>query len=788
MSDVARTTVPGDGPHRTWRWLAVAWLVVLVVLGVQQVGQWRHQPPIDTDILALLPQDAHDRLLSDVTRRIADANSRDVVVLLGSIDSATALRARAAFADALAKDPESGLLQPADTLDDWFEQARTFYAPYRDRLLTATQREALQQTAPDAWARQALASLYGPMGGPRLTAWLQDPLSLWPGWWQQQAKAAGLRLGEDGLLQADGQQWAALRFSTRGSAFQLDGEAHIGALLQRAGKAATDAAPGLEIVQAGVPLHAEAAAVQANREINTIGWGSLAAVLLLVWLAFRSLRPILLVAVSLLVGCGVALAATVLVFGKIHLLTLVFGASLVGVAEDYGIHWFASRQAAPRESRWSLLRELLPGLFLALLTSGLAYLALAMAPFPGLRQMAVFSVVGLAAAFVTVILWFPWLDGGQVRQTRFSCWLGNTLRRWPRIQGRGPLLLVLGAAVFLSAVGIARLHVDDDLRSLQSSPAALMQDQVRISRLLGMPSPAQFFLVQGRDAAQLLQHEEALTARLRTLERKGRIGSHRAISDWLPSPRQQQADAALSAQVEARVLARVSQVSGETLQRPAFSSTPITLQDFLASPASMPFRTLWLGRLGDGVASVVLVDDLSQPRGLADLRAAGTGLSGVRWVDRTEDFSRLLGHYRKLMSAMLLAGIALVFAALWWRYRQDAWRVILPTLLAGALTLALLGLFGQPLQLFNVLALMLLLGMGVDYGIFLLEHSGDPSAWVAVCVGAASTWLSFGLLGLSATPALRAFGLTLLLGIGLVWLLSPLFRPSAVAARTEHDA
>ena len=35
-----------------------------------------------------------------------------------------------------------------------------------------------------------------------------------------------------------------------------------------------------------------------------------------------------------------------------------------------------------------------------------------------------------------------------------------------------------------------------------------------------------------------------------------------------------------------------------------------------------------------------------------------------------------------------------------------------------------------------------------------------------------------GLLGLSDTPALRAFGMTLLLGIGLVWLLSPLFRPA----------
>jgi len=186
--------------------------------------------------------------------------------------------------------------------------------------------------------------------------------------------------------------------------------------------------------------------------------------------------------------------------------------------------------------------------------------------------------------------------------------------------------------------------------------------------------------------------------------------------------------------------------------------------------------------VGKGVASVVMVDDLSQDGALHLLEAQASGIDGVRWVDRTADFSALLKHYRKLMSALLLVGIVLVFAVLYWRYRAQAWRVFAPTLAAGGLTLGLLGLFGQPLQLFNVLALMLLLGMGIDYGIFLVEHRGDASAWLAVCVGAASTWLSFGLLGLSATPALRAFGLTLLFGIGLVWLISPLFRPP------PHDA
>ncbi|MBB3274422.1 hypothetical protein [Pseudoxanthomonas sp. OG2] len=771
-----------------WRWLALLWLLAVAAVAAHQWRFWQH-PPIDSDILALLPRDADDRVLADATERIADAGARQIVVVLGAATPEQAHRAETAFRRSLAGEDAARLpFTAADNAADWFPQAQAFYAPYRDRLLTPGQRVGIATADTAVLAEQALAALYGPMGAPRLTEWRQDPLGLWPQWWQARARASGLRVGEDGLLEKDGLHWSVLAFQTRASAFRLDGERVIQDALDRAGAAARAAEPSVRVLRAGVPLHAEAAAVQANREINTIGWGSLAAVLLLVWLAFRSLRPILLVAASLIIGCATALSVTALVFGQVHLLTLIFGASLVGVAEDYGIHWFASRQGVAAERRWALLRHLLPGLWLALATSALAYLALGLAPFPGLRQMALFSVVGLAGAFLTVICLFPWLDGGQVRDTRFSRAIGRSLDRWPRaVRSRGGIVVGVLVAVVLVA-GLLRVHGDDDLRSLQSSPPTVMAQQIEVGRLLGMPSPAQFFLIRADNAETLLQREEALTERLRKLETDDRIGGHRAISDWLPSLRRQQADAVLTGRVESAVMAQVGQALGESLARPDFSAGPLRPEAWLASPVSAPFRHQWLGQVGGQLASVVLIDDLGRDGALALLEQQAAQLPGVRWVDRTADFSRLLRHYRHLMSGLLLAGAVLVYALLWWRYRAGAWRVMVPTLLAGALTVALLGLAGQPLQLFNVLALLLLLGMGIDYGIFLTEHRGDARAWMAVCIGAASTWLSFGLLALSATPALRAFGLTLLLGIGLVWLVSPLFRPLAASpSPQEHE-
>ena len=763
--------------------VAVVWLVVVLLIGLHQLRFWS-SPSLETDVLALLPQDRHDPLLAEATRRIADAGAQQMVVLLGAADAEQAQAAARAWRAALHAQQQRRALPFVEdvAMAGWFDAARSFYLPWRDRLLTEAQRSRLRQTSADVLAQQALAALYGPLGGPRLADWRVDPLNLWPQWWQARAAGAGLRFDGDGLLHAEGRTWAVLQLKTRGSAFRLDGAPVIAEALDAAAAAARAQVHGLRELRAGVPLHAEAAAVQASGEISTIGWGSLAAVLLLVWLAFRSLRPILLVSASLLIGVAAALSLTALVFGKVHLLTLVFGASLVGVAEDYGIHWFAARQGHPQLERGRLLRWLLPGMLLAWLTSALAYLALGLTPIPGLRQMALFSVTGLAAAFVTVVCWFPWLERQAPPVTALSAVLARGLQRLPRPRASAGWKLVSVLLLAFALGGLLQLRSSDDLRNLQSSPKSLVAQQLEAARLLSLPSPAQFYLLHAPDSETLLAREQVLAARLAGLTAAGRIRGYRALSDWVPPQPQQARDAATTARTETAVLAQLAAATGEPLARASFADAPLSLEAWLASPASTPLRALWLGRQGDGVASVVLVDASGGDALLAQLQAQADGLAGVRWVNRTAEFSALLGHYRVRMLQLLCVGIALVAVALALRYRGQAWRALLPTLLAGALTLAAMGWLGMPLQLFNVLALLLLLGMGVDYGIFLLEHRGDASAWLAVCVGAASTWLSFCLLALSATPALRAFGLTLLLGIGLVWLLSPLLRPASLSS------
>jgi len=777
-------------PVRRLRWqvAAWAWLAFCVVVAVHQGRFWRANH-FGTDVMALLPQDEQAPEVDRATRQLADQAARQVVVMIGAPAWADARKAADAWQQALdaAKAPlrPSALAGP-DTLRDTL----AFYAPYRDRLLTSAQRAQLEHAAPQSLVQNALGALAQPGGSLRLADWNADPLGLWPQWWLARASDTRARPRDGQLALSDGGlEWIVLLRETTGSAFSLNGDSPISDALATAQAAAATAVPSVRVVAGGVPLHAEYAATRAHREVDTIGWGSIAGVLLLVFLAFRTLRPRLLMAVSLLVGMATALSATALVFGQVQLLTAVFGASLIGCAEDYGLYYFASRQGAPGQEPLRLMSTLLPGLSLALLTSVLGYLALGLPPFPGLRQMALFAVVGIVATFLTTVCWFPWIDRGELRRTGFSNWIAASFARYPRFGAtRGPWL-VHAAFALACGVGIGFLHANDDVRQLQASPPALVDAQREIGRLLGLASPAQFFVVRGASADDVLRREESLKTRLDTRVASGELAGYRALSDWVPSQARQASDAALTRRVEDGVVAGVDQVLGESQQRARFDAAPLTLAQWLASPASAAARALWIGAVprrddGTAFASVVMLRGVRDLASLPDIARSADGLPGVRWVDQVQSVSALLGRYRHTMGLLLVAGHAAVLLALALRYGRRAWRAWMPTAVATLGTLALLALFGQPLQLFNVLALALLLGIGIDYGIFLLERQDADagSAWLAVVLGAASTWLSFGLLALSSTPALRSFGLTLLFGILIVWFAAPLYRPRTAAS------
>ncbi|WP_407928012.1 MMPL family transporter [Collimonas humicola] len=779
---------------------ALPWALAVALLLAHNAYLWLGKGVVpDTDIMALLPVQQRDPVLQQAFTHMVDAAQQRVIVLVGADDWEHARTAADAYNAVLAK--HSALLQAGMQLSEQSQQ--DWLAPsqqMRLSLLTPAQQAALRQQPSKYWADTALQQLYSPFSGPKLGAWQDDPFGLFSGWVQARAQETPVRPRDGYLFVEDkGRPYIVLLMTLRQPAFSMATQRAILPLLEQAGAAARQAVPSVELVSAGVVLHAGAGSAQASREMSTIGIGSLLGIILLMWLTFRSLRPIVLIMLSIAVGCLAAFSLCWLIFGQVHLLTLVFGASLIGVAQDYGIYFLCSRTAADRKlDSWQLLRRLMPGLLLTLTAAVIGYVGLALTPFPGLRQMALFSVIGLLFAWLTVVFWFPALvSASTLNGSGLAAWLGQTRRHWPLLQwNRATLLAALLFAAF-AVTGIARLKVNDDIRSLQTPPKALLADQIKLGKLLDAPTPVQFYLVRGASAEQVLQREEVLKQKLEPLVASRIISGYQAMSNWTPSMQAQQANRSLATQAllapDGPLKALATQLGEDDswirqMRERALSGAAsanggqaLTPEAFLKTAASEPSRHLWLGKVdsaqGSVYASIVALRGVNNYANLPLLKQAGEQLDGVQWVDKVSEISSVLGHYRQYMGWVLSGAYAAIFLLLFSRYRFAAWRVLAPPAVASIATLALLGVIGQPLQLFHVLALMLILGLGVDYGIFLQEQSmqRDRFAWLTVGLSAASALLSFGLLALSGTPPLHAFGFTMLIGIAVVWMIAPCF-------------
>lgn len=766
------------------------WALVVCSLLAHNVYLWigeRIHP--DTDILALLPAERHDSALEQASVKMIDAGQQKLIALIGAPDWAEARRAADAYREILAR--HGDLFQLADQTGERMESDfLALFDRHREVLLTIADEAALHNQAPQFWIDKALAKLSSPFSGPNLGPWQDDPFGLFSSWVQARAQETPVRPRDGRLFVSDARRdYVVIPINLRAPAFSISGQQLALPILDRARQAAQNAVAQADVLEAGVVLHAASAGAQAQRELSIIGGGSLTGIVLLMGLAFRSPKPIALILLSIAVGCLGALSVSSLLFEKIHLITLVFGASLIGVAQDYGIYFLCQRFSANSETdSWKLLRRILPALILALVTTVIGYMGLALTPFPGLRQMAVFSVTGLIFGWLTVALWFPALARERASKAlplAEGCAVGSM--GWPHIRRNCATYLALVGLAIFAAIGWSRLGAQDDIRSLHNPPKKLLDDQVKISELLDLPMPAQFFLLRSATPEILLEREETLTTRLESLVERKLITGYHALSNWVPSAQRQASRRLLLEKVllsDDGALPALAKQIGEDRHwvaavraRWLAPAAPLTVDQFLKAPASEPWRHLWLGKSADGYASVITLSGVSKAA-LGALSQAGDGLPGVQWVDKVGEISTVLGKYRYAMSWVLLLSYLAVYGLLYPRYGFAGWRALAPTALASILTLAVLGIMGQALELFHILALMLLLGIGVDYGIFFQEQGpvDDHAAWLSVALSASSTLLSFGLLALSKTPALRAFGLTMALGIITVCLIVPFFR------------
>ncbi len=744
-----------------------------------------------TDITNFMP-DGSGSELARLSRELAHSDlARTMVLTLGAEEPARALAAAQQLADELRVHPEVAWLRASA---DPELQRRTYelYFPRRFYFLSdAPERELparLTDAALRAQAERVRASLASPVSPLLKRIVPEDPLGAFQTILERFAGGeAPLSTQGGGFTTRDG-RWAVLLLSTKHSAFDTVAQGPLLAAIQASFEAArTRHGADLVLEQSGANRFALQAEGAIRGDAYRIMAFSLLGVAGIFLLFFRSLRALALALVPALAGVVVGMAACLAVFGRLDGMTVAFGASLIGSTIDYPVHvlnlWSL---APPGTSAWSIARGLRGSLLLAALTTVAGFIGLALTEFQGFRELGVFATIGIAASLLATLWLLPDLlpPGRSVPplSSRLADWLAARVLAL-RSRRRWLAALPLGALV-LAAVALPRLVFVDDLARLGAPDPALLAEEQRVRERVSSFDSGRLVVALADEPEDAVARNEVVYTRLAGEVAAGRLAGVRSLHGLLWSEDLQRRNLAVLRASEA-LPERLDAAFAQTGFRPgtfapfaaalASPPAPLTLAELRASPLGELASTLVLD-LGGRTGVITYLRGVHDP---VAVRRALDGLPDVHWFEQRAFLNEIFQRFRDQTVRQTALGSLFVLPLLMLRYRslRRALAAFLPSSLSALVVLSLFAAVGHEINLLHVVSLLVVMGMGVDFGIYLVDsvdsHRALGATLISILLCCLATIFSFGTLALSSHPGLRAIGLTSGLGIALSFLFAP---------------
>ncbi|MEX2497168.1 MAG: MMPL family transporter [Woeseia sp.] len=561
---------------------------------------------------------------------------------------------------------------------------------------------------------------------------------------------------------------AVLMAATHAPAIELSAQADAVAAVQAA-FAELPSANALELEITGVGAFGVELRETISAEARKLSILATAVLCLVLLVVYRSLKLLLLAALPLGMGFLLGLTVVSVAFDSVHGITLAFGFTLLGVAIDYPLHLFSHARRTRRCAR-SAIGAIWPTMRLGALSTAAAYVAIALSGSGGLAQLGVFAVVGVIVAALVTRLWLPELLPKQAAETESSTTLESPSLNY--IPALVILLLALAASHYASDEGLW----DDGLSSLSPVPEQRLQMDMSLRAAAGTPDMRYQLVMHDESLEALLVRSEKVELRLTEAAKDGLLTRWRSVSQLLPSGRLQAARQQAIPPREA-LESRLAGAVSETPFRPeAFAPFVAAVENAATLPPLEPAAISgsllepWLEshllQLGNRWVSLISVSD---PDVAALTRRVASWRDDIELVDLQHSTAVLMQSYRSsVVSAVSVA--AFVIALLIWLQRRQLAQILWITLtvaVALAATVVIVLMFQGPLTVIHMVAALLVLGLGLDYALFLSLTEGGANrraANQAVLACAASTTLAFGILASSSIPLLRFIGFTVAVG------------------------
>lgn len=589
---------------------------------------------------------------------------------------------------------------------------------------------------------------------------------------------------------------------------------------------------------------------------SSMAWASLVSfggVALVVIAGFGGIRHALLANFVLLIGMAWAFGYVTLAVGHLNILSVTFTVTLIGIGIDFGTYYVARYMQLRREHRScaeavvETSRAVGPSISTGAITTAIAFFAAGLTSFTGVAELGIIAGGGLILCAVAQLVVLPacvyLMDRGGARRAPNPVpvhRLLTPLMRAPR------LVMLLGVALTLTcAAGLPRLWYDHNLLNMQ--PTGL--ESVELERkLLAESDQSVWYALSIAETREELLATKARFLALRTVERTEEIVSllpfdqaekqpviarihqmlrelperppliavdtleelglvlaqaqdvaARAPGGWLAARNLGLVRNALRSMQPAECYAELSQfqqyLAGDLLSRlhalqGISDPAPPQLADL---PAGLVER--FVGHNGKHLLKIYGRGDIW------DIEALKTFVSDVRSVDPRATGNPLQAYeasieMKESYQLAALYALMVILVVLWIDFRNSGHVLlaVFPLALSIVQTFGLMGLLDIPLNPANLIALPLIVGIGVDYGVHIvhnfLEQRGPyrmtPATAIAVTVDSVTTIIGFGSLMIASHQGLQSLGRVLTLGIGCCTITSLVILPAVLTWMTRN--
>ncbi len=538
---------------------------------------------------------------------------------------------------------------------------------------------------------------------------------------------------------------------------------------------------------------------------------SVLAVLVVLWLALRSPRIILAVAVTVAAGLVMTAALGLWMVGALNLISVAFAALFVGLGVDFGIQ-FSVRYRSERHDKDDISGALIAAgrkaggpLSLAAAATAIGFFSFVPTAYRGLAELGQIAGCGMLIAFLISITLLPALlrvlnPPKEPLSIGFE-FLAPVDRflakwRWPVIFGTFAAVTALSPLLYFVHFDINPLHLSSpkvesvatflDLRkdpetganAIEVAAPSLADAEALTRRFAGVPEVSRTVTINSFVPDDQAEKRHAIEAAAKATD-----GDFNA-SDVDPPPTDAEIVESLQSAAESlRSVAGNETVTGakaarrlaEQLTRLAAAGsamrtsadrtfvTPVKVfvQDVRSSlkPEPISIDTLpadlrrgWLAPDGRARVEILPSGDSNDDTVLRRFAAA------VRKIEpaATGGAITLVESGRTVTKAFLQAGafaLGAIALLLWFTLRRirDVLLTLVPLLVAGIVTMEISVMINLPLNFANIIALPLLLGVGVAFKIYYVM------AWRAGKTGLLQSTLTRAVL-FSAMTTATAFG------------------------------